>query len=83
MPGDRVGESVVFFEVTFLGGGEVAGFHERVNVGLEASLLGDGLDEVGGLGFGGGLCGFCGGGHGEHGETKTKGQYDGKDAGDF
>lgn len=86
VPGDRVGESVVFFEVTFLGGGEVAGFHERVNVGLEASLLGDGLDEIGGLGFGGGLCGFCGfcgGGYGEHGETKTKGQYKGKDAGDF
>ena len=86
VPGDRVGESVVLFEVTFLGGGEVAGFHEHVNVGFEAGLLGDDLDEIGELGFGGGgcgFCGFCGGGHGEHGETKTKGQYKGKDAGDF
>lgn len=70
MPGDRVGEGVVFVEMALLGDREIAGFHERVSGGLEAGLLGDDLDEVGGLGFGGGgcgFCGFCGGGHGEHG----------------
>ncbi len=81
LPSNGAREAVVFLELTLRGGVQVACLHQRVGVSRQTGLLGDGFEEVGGLGFG--WRGFCESGHGEHGEAKTEKQYKGKGARGF